>query len=77
MDIAFSKLKYVDAIAIISRLKYPEPIKKSNQWLTRFERRNKHLAARVNTASKLINRGKKQLAVFVPQHFSRQFFAHY
>jgi hypothetical protein len=31
----------------------------------------------VNTANKLINKDKKQLAVFVPQHFSQQFFAHY
>lgn len=76
-DIAFSELKYLDAIAIISRLKYPEPSKKSNQWLTKFERRNQHLAARVNTANKLINKDKKQLAIFVPQHFSQQFFAHY
>ncbi|WP_340678192.1 hypothetical protein [Paraglaciecola sp.] len=58
-DIAFSELKYFDAIAIISRLKYPEPSKKSNQWLTKFERRNKHLALRVNTANKLINKDKK------------------
>jgi len=76
-DIAFSKLKYLDAIAIISRLKYPEPSQKNYQWLTKFERRNKHLAVRVNTANKLINKDKKQLAVFVPQHFSQQFFAHY
>ncbi|SQH75974.1 protein of unknown function [Shewanella benthica] len=27
--------------------------------------------------NKLINKDKKQLAVFVPQHFSQQFFAHY
>jgi hypothetical protein len=27
--------------------------------------------------NKLINQDKKQLAVFVPQHFSQQFFAHY
>jgi membrane carboxypeptidase/penicillin-binding protein len=76
-DIAFNELKYFDAITIVSRLKYPEPSKKSNYWLTKFERRNKHLAVRVNTANKLINKDKKQLAVFVPQHFSQQFFAHY
>jgi hypothetical protein len=29
------------------------------------------------THNKLINKDKKQLAVFVPQHFSQQFFAHY
>ncbi|SDK44762.1 hypothetical protein SAMN04488540_1401 [Ferrimonas sediminum] len=27
--------------------------------------------------NKLINKDKKQFAVFVPQHFSKQFFAHY
>jgi hypothetical protein len=27
--------------------------------------------------NKLINKDKKQLAVFVPQHFSQQFLAHY
>ena len=26
---------------------------------------------------KLINKEKKQLVVFVPEHFSQQFFAHY
>jgi len=30
-----------------------------------------------STHNKLINKDKKQLAVFVPQHFSQQFFAHY
>jgi hypothetical protein len=29
------------------------------------------------THNKLINKDKKQLAVFVDQHFSQQFFAHY
>ena len=31
----------------------------------------------LSLANKLINKDKKQLAVFVPQHFSQQFFAHY
>jgi hypothetical protein len=31
----------------------------------------------LKAANKLINKDKKQLAVFVPQHFSQQFFAHY
>jgi hypothetical protein len=35
------------------------------------------LAVVQSTANKLINKDKKQLAVFVPQHFSQQFFAHY
>ena len=31
----------------------------------------------LSLANKLINKDKKQLAVFVPQHFSQQFFAYY
>ncbi|EAP95501.1 hypothetical protein V12B01_17701 [Vibrio splendidus 12B01] len=31
----------------------------------------------VSKPNKLINKDKKQLAVFVPQHFSQQFFAYY
>jgi hypothetical protein len=30
----------------------------------------------LSAPNKLINRDKKQLAVFIPQHFSQQFFAH-
>jgi len=75
-DIAFSELKYLDAIAIISRLKYPEHSKKSNQWLTKFDRRNQHLVERLNTVNKLINKDIKPFVVFVPLHFSEQYFSY-
>jgi membrane carboxypeptidase/penicillin-binding protein PbpC len=77
VDIAFNEFKYSDAISIVTRLKYPEPSIKNNWWLSKFESRNKHLAVKINTANKLINKDKKQFAVFVPQHFSKQFFACY
>ena len=31
----------------------------------------------IKMPNKLINKDKKQFAVFVPQHFSKQFFARY
>jgi penicillin-binding protein 1A len=77
IGLASNFLEYFDAISIVSRLKYPEPSVKTKEWLSKFESRNKHLVERVNTANKLINKDKKQLAVFVPQHFSQQFFACY
>jgi membrane carboxypeptidase/penicillin-binding protein PbpC len=64
-DIAFNKLTYSDAIAIIARLKYPEPSLKNKQWLSKLENRNKHLTLRVNTANKSFKQDKKQL-VFAP-----------
>ncbi len=69
-DIVFNELKYPDAISIIARLKYPEPIIKNNQWLEKFDNRNKHLIQKVN-------KKKRQLTIFIPQHFSHQFFANY
>lgn len=76
-DTAFSKFKYSDAIAIVSRLKYPEPSQQSSQWLAKFERRNKHLAVRINTAKRLNNKNNKQSAVFFSHHSSQQFFAYH
>ena len=72
-DIAFRKLNYSDAIAIIARLKYPEPSKKCNEWLSKFENRNKHLVVKINSANVLINNDKKKLTVFI-SNFSQQFF---
>jgi penicillin-binding protein 1A len=60
-DVPFRKLTYSEAIAIVARLKYPEPIIKSDKWLRNIEKRNNHLELKLNTANKSFKQDKKQL----------------
>lgn len=65
-DVAFYKLTYSEAIAIVARLKYPEPIIKSDKWLRKIEKRNKHLELKLNTADQSFKQKKKQFIFASP-----------
>ena len=60
-------LEYSDAIPIISRLKYPEPVIKNSKWLTKFKNRNKHITEQLNTANKLLKRKNNSWLRLVPR----------
>ncbi|MDE3274357.1 transglycosylase domain-containing protein [Pseudoalteromonas sp. G4] len=74
---AFVGFTYSDAIRVIARLKYPQPLIRNKLWQLKFEQRTIHLSNKLSMLNIHSKPSEFGLASKVDNHSSSQYFVYY